>query len=224
MNEFEKWVIKGQGISSLSLHNYQSIFNKESIPQPLVVEEGPLNATCVDVFSRLMASRVIFLGTPVSEEAANIITAQLLFLNTISHDPIQMYINTPGGSVQDGLQIYDTMQMIKTPVHTIVTGMAASMGSILLAGGEKGYRGALPNASVMIHQVLGGCYGQSADVDIAAKEIKRLQNTLYDILADCTGKSFKQIAKDADRDHWMSADQACEYGIVDKVFNGKGIL
>jgi ATP-dependent Clp protease protease subunit len=135
-----------------------------------------------------------------------------------------MYINSPGGTVTDGLQIYDTMQVIKSPVHTIATGLAASMGSILLAGGEAGKRGALPNASIMIHQVMGGAIGQTADVEIATKEMKRIQDVLYGILSERTGKSLKQIAKDADRDRWMTADEALKYGLIDQVFTGKGIL
>lgn len=221
--EFEKFAHGHMGISSSKLHDYQALSNK-IIQQPVVLEQGQLNMTAVDVFSRLMADRTIFLGQAIDEDVSNIITAQLLFLNSQGHQPISMYINSPGGTVTDGLQIYDTMQVIKSPVHTIATGLAASMGSILLAGGEAGKRGALPNASIMIHQVMGGAIGQTADVEIATKEMKRIQDVLYGILSERTGKSLKQIAKDADRDRWMTAGEALKYGLIDQVFTGKGIL
>jgi ATP-dependent Clp protease protease subunit len=224
MTEFEKYARLDRGISSLSLHNYAKMVSGGSIQQPVVLEQGQLNMTAVDVFSRLMVDRTIFLGQTIDENVANIVTAQLLFLNSQDNKPISMYLNTPGGSVVDGLQIYDTMQLIKSPVHTIATGLAASMGSIILVGGEDGCRGALPNATIMIHQVMGGGYGQMADVEIASKEMKRIQNLLYGILAERTGKSIKQITKDADRDKWMSPQDALQYGIIDKVFTGKGLL
>ena len=224
MTEFEKYARLDRGISSLSLHNYAKMVRGGSIQQPVVLEQGQLNMTAVDVFSRLMADRTIFLGQTIDENVANIVTAQLLFLNSQDNKPISMYLNTPGGSVVDGLQIYDTMQLIKSPVHTIATGLAASMGSIILVGGEEGCRGALPNATIMIHQVMGGSYGQMTDVEIASKEMKRIQNLLYGILAERTGKSIKQITKDADRDKWMSPQDALQYGIIDKVFTGKGVI
>lgn len=224
MTEFEKYARLDRGISSLSLHNYAKMASGGSIQQPVVLEQGQLNMTAVDVFSRLMADRTIFLGQTIDENVANIVTAQLLFLNSQDNKPISMYLNTPGGSVIDGLQIYDTMQLIKSPVHTIATGLAASMGSIILVGGEEGCRGALPNATIMIHQVMGGSYGQMSDVEIASKEMKRIQNLLYGILAERTGKNIKQIAKDADRDKWMSPQDALEYGIIDKVLTGKGVI
>ena len=193
--------------------------------QPTILEETKFKAVGVDIFSRLMKDRIIFLGDEIDDELANIVTAQLLWLNTIDKkEPIQMYINSPGGFVHSGLQIYDTMQLIKAPVYTICTGNASSMAAILLSGGKKGYRGILPHAKVMIHQPMGGMRGQASDMDIAATQIKKIKNELYDILSDNTGKSVKQIIKDADRDYWMDAKEAVEYGIVDKVFDGKNIL
>ena len=221
MTEFEKFARLGQGISSTTLHDYKKYMGKI---QPVVLEQGQLNMTAVDVFSRLMADRTIFIGDVIDSDSANVVTAQLLFLNSQSNKPISMYINTPGGSCLDGLQVYDTMQVIKSPVHTVATGLAASMGSILLVGGEDGCRGALPNATIMIHQVMAGMYGQLSEMEIATKETKRIQNILYDILAERTGKPIKQIAKDADRDKWMNAQDALEYGIIDKILTGKGIL
>lgn len=221
-SEFEKYA-KGMGISTLTMHDYKNFFNK-SVQQPVVLERGQLNMTAVDVFSRLMADRTVFLGESIDENVSNIITAQLLFLNSQDNKPISLYINSPGGSVIDGLQIYDTMQLIKSPVHTIATGLAASMGSVLLAGGEDGCRAALPSATIMIHQVSGGFWGPMTDMDIASREMKRLQDILYKILAERTGKTSKQIAKDADRDKWMSPEDALNYGLIDKVLSGKGVL
>lgn len=194
-------------------------------PCPVILEERELKAVAVDVFSRLMLDRIIVLGTPISDDSANIIMSQLLFLNSQDNKkPIQMYINSPGGSVSAGLQIYDTMQMIKAPVHTICTGQAASMAAVILSGGEPGYRGALPNSEIMIHQVLGGAFGQAADIRIANENIQRAQNKLARILADNTGKDFDVVMKDMDRDNWMNPDEAVQYGIIDNVLTGKGVI
>lgn len=219
MTEFEKYAIRNQGISSMSLHRYQSLYsNPQGSITPYIIEERQLNVAQMDVFSRLMMDRILFLGVPILDEVANIIQAQLLFLD--STDPgkdIQMYINSPGGSVTAGLGIYDTIQLVHSDVATICTGQAASMGAVLLAAGKKGKRSALPHARVMIHQPVGGVEGQVADMAIAVKEILELQNQLYMILAEHTGKTLDQIQKDADRDYWMRATDAVSYGIIDEV-------
>ncbi|MBD2699335.1 ATP-dependent Clp protease proteolytic subunit [Spirosoma sp. BT702] len=183
-----------------------------------VIEERPMNFREVDVFSRLMADRIIFMGLPVDDNIANIIVAQLLFLE--SADPkkdILMYLNSPGGSVYAGLGIYDTMQYVRPDVATVCTSLAASMGAVLLAGGAAGKRSALPHARIMIHQPSGGAQGQSVDIEITAREIVKLREELYQILADHSGKSVKEIEKDSDRDKWMRAEEAKEYGLIDEV-------
>lgn len=211
--------------SQLNRNQIGRLYNGDSIPTPVILEEHELKATAVDVFSRLMLDRIIILGTPIYDDAANIIMSQLLFLNAQdSKKPIQMYINSSGGSVSAGLQIYDTMQMIKAPVHTICTGLAASMAAVILSGGEKGCRGALPNSEIMIHQVLGGAFGQATDVRIASENITKIQHKLARILADNTGKDFDTVMKDMDRDNWMDPNEALQYGLIDKVFEGKSIL
>jgi len=220
MSEFEKYAVKHCGISSMNLHQFGSIVS--SYMNPMIIEERQLNVAQMDVFSRLMMDRIIFLGCPINDDVANIIQAQLLFLE--SNDPkadIMLYINSPGGVVYSGLGIYDTMQTIQPDVATICTGMAASMASILLAAGAKGKRSALPHSRVMIHQPMGGAEGQASDIEITAREIIKLKDELYDILSDHTGKSVKQIAKDADRDHWMTAKEALEYGMVDNIVRKK---
>lgn len=194
----------------------------QELPQgfqsPYILEERQLNVTQMDVFSRLMRDRIIFLGDAITEEVANTVVAQLLFLeNTDKGKPIHMYINSPGGSVYDGLAILDTMNFITSPVYTTCVGLAASMASILLAAGEKGHRTALPHSRVMIHQPMGGIHGQASDIQITAKEIQTLKDELYEILSEASGKSVEQIEKDADRDHWMRAKEAVEYGLIDKV-------
>ncbi len=214
--EFEKYALGHQGISSLKLHNFQAIAS--NYISPTIIEERQMNVAAMDVFSRLMMDRIIFMGVPVYDDAANIIQAQLLFLE--SADPkkdIQLYINSPGGSVSAGLGIYDTMQLISSPVATICTGMAASMGAVLLAAGEAGRRSALPHSRVMIHQPLGGAQGQASDIEITAREIVRTRKELYDILSAHTGQSYKKIERDADRDYWMTAAEAAEYGLIDQV-------
>ncbi|HOG25624.1 MAG: ATP-dependent Clp protease proteolytic subunit [Bacteroidales bacterium] len=219
MTEFEKYAIRQQGISSMSLHRYQSLYsNPKGSITPYIIEERQLNVAQMDVFSRLMMDRILFLGVPILDEVANIIQAQLLFLDSV--DPgkdIQIYINSPGGSVTAGLGIYDTMQLIKSEVATICTGQAASMAAVLLAAGKKKKRSALPHARVMIHQPVGGVEGQAADMAIAVKEILELQSQLYQILAEHTGKTLETIQKDADRDFWMRASDAVGYGIIDEV-------
>ena len=189
---------------------------------PTILEERQLNVTQMDVFSRLMMDRVIFLGTEVNDYTANVIQAQLLYLYSMdSERDIHLYLNTPGGSVYAGLGIYDTMQFVRAKVATICTGLAASMGAILLVAGEKGMRAALPHSRVMIHQPLGGVQGQASDIEITAKEIIKLKEELYTILSDHTGKSVEQIRQDADRDHWLTAQEALDYGMIDRVYTKK---
>ena len=215
-DEFQKFATKHMGINSLTLDKYTSISN--SYISPTIIEERQLNVASMDVFSRLMMDRIIFLGIPIDDYVANIIMAQLLFLE--STDPtkdIQIYFNTPGGSVHAGLGIYDTMQYIKCDVATICTGMAASMGAVLLTAGTKGKRSALKHSRVMIHQPMGGAQGQASDIEITAREIMKLKKELYTIIADHSGNSFEQIEKNSDRDYWMTAAEAKEYGMIDEV-------
>ena len=189
---------------------------------PTILEERQLNVTQMDVFSRLMMDRVIFLGTEVNDYTANVIQAQLLYLDSVdSERDIHLYLNTPGGSVYAGLGIYDTMQFVRAKVATICTGLAASMGAVLLVAGEKGMRAALPHSRVMIHQPLGGVQGQASDIEITAKEILKLKDELYTIISDHSGKTVEQIRQDADRDHWLTAQEALEYGMIDKVYTKK---
>ena len=216
MNEFEKYAIGHRGISSMALHRFNSVY--DSSISPMIIEERQLNVAQMDVFSRLMMDRIIFLGCPINDEVANIIQAQLLFLDSNGYDSdISLYINSPGGSVYDGLGIYDTMQTINSDIHTICTGMAASMASVLLAAGTAGKRSALPHSRVMIHQPLGGAEGQASDIAITAREILKLKDELYEILSEHTGKSVSQIHKDADRDFWMTAQEALDYGMIDQI-------
>lgn len=201
------------------------INNTQCNINPVVLEERELRATAVDVYSRLLIDRIIVLGEEINDAMANTIMAQLIYLNSQDNKkPIQMFINSPGGSVSAGLQIYDTMQIIKAPIHTICTGMACSMAAVLLAGGEKGYRGALPNSEIMIHQPSGGSYGQAKDIEIANAQIQKCKYKLYSLLAEDTGKTIKEIKKDSDRDYWLTAEEAMKYGIIDKVFDKKNIL
>ena len=216
MSEFKKFAVKHCGIGSQKLHDYQSF--TASYINPMILEERQLNVTQLDVFSRLMMDRILFLGAPINDDVANIIQAQLLFLE--SADPtkdIQLYINSPGGSVSAGLGIYDTMQLINCDVATICTGMAASMGAVLLTAGAAGKRSALPHSRVMIHQPLGGVQGQASDIEITAREIARTKRELYEILAQHSGKDIETIERDADRDYWLTADEAREYGLIDTV-------
>ena len=221
--DFKSFATANCGVSGTTLNKIES---KLIIPQayinPTILEERQLNVTQMDVFSRLMADRIIFLGTEIDDTVANVIIAQLLYLSSQDPEsPITMYLNTPGGSVYDELAIYDTMQYISNEVQTVCTGLAASMGSVLLCAGEKGKRFALPHSRIMIHQPLGGAHGQASDIEITAKEILKLKGELYQIIADHSGKTLKQIEKDADRDHWLTAKEAVEYGMIDSIFNIK---
>ncbi|OFX85655.1 MAG: ATP-dependent Clp protease proteolytic subunit [Bacteroidetes bacterium GWF2_33_16] len=221
-DEFKKYATKHIGLSSLSLERYSSLYN--SYISPTIIEERQLNVAQMDVFSRLMMDRIIFLGVPIDDDVANIIQAQLLFLESV--DPakdIQVYMNTPGGGVHAGLGIYDTMQYISPDIATICTGMAASMGAVLLTAGTKGKRSALTHSRVMIHQPMGGAQGQAIDIEITTREIVKLRKELYEIIAAHTGNPFKKIEKDSDRDYWMTAQEAKEYGMIDEVLvrNGK---
>ena len=214
--EFEKYATGHLGINSLRLHDYTS--QAGGYVSPTIIEERQLNVATMDVFSRLMMDRIIFLGAPIYDDVANIVQAQLLFLESADADrDIQIYINSPGGSVSAGLGIYDTMQLVRPEVATICTGLAASMGAILLTAGSKGKRSALPHSRVMIHQPLGGAQGQASDIEITAREILRTRKELYEIIAQHTGQSIKKIEKDGDRDYWMSALEAKEYGLIDEV-------
>ena len=211
--EFKKFAVKDQGISSMHTDSYI-----KSSMTPYIVEERQLNVAQIDVFSRLMMDRIIFLGTEVNDHMANIIQAQLLFLESLDSDKdIQIYLNSPGGSVYAGLGIYDTMQYIKPDVATICTGMAASMGAVLLCAGAKGKRTALPHSRVMIHQPLGGARGQASDIEITAREIKKLKKELYTIISDHSGQDYDKVWEDSDRDYWMIAKEAKEYGMIDEV-------
>jgi len=215
--EFEKYAVKHQGISSATLHNYQTHFNPTNLT-PYIIEERPMNIAQMDVFSRLMMDRIIFLGEGINDYVANIITAQLLFMESVDRSrDIQMYINSPGGSVYAGLGVYDTMQFISPDVSTICTGIAASMGAVLLCAGVKGKRTALKHSRIMLHQPSGGIGGQATDIEITAREIKKLKIELYEVIADHSGKDIEQVAIDCDRDFWMKAEEAKEYGLVDEV-------
>lgn len=226
MNEFDKFAVKHLGISSSTLDSYQKAVNRHAgaaVPgadymNPYILEERQLNVTQMDVFSRLMMDRIIFLGTQVTDASANIIQAQLLYLDSVDPDKdISLYINSPGGSVYAGLGIYDTMQYVNSDVSTICTGMAASMAAVLLVAGEKGKRFALPHSRVMIHQPMGGIQGQASDIEITAREILKLKEELYRIISDHSGMSMEKVAADSDRDYWMIAAEAKEYGMIDQI-------
>ena len=218
MKEFDKYARLHCGINSMVMHDFRAEI--ENYVSPTIIEERHLNVATMDVFSRLMMDRIIFLGAPIYDDAANIIQAQLLFLESVDADKdIQLYINSPGGSVSAGLGIYDTMQLISCDVATICTGMAASMGAVLLTAGAAGKRSALPHSRVMIHQPLGGVQGQASDIEITAREIAKTKRELYEILAAHSGKAIEKIEADADRDHWLTAAEAAEYGLIDKVLS-----
>jgi ATP-dependent Clp protease protease subunit len=215
-NEFRKYAIKHRGISSSAFDAYSSI--SSDYISPTIIEERQLNIASMDVFSRLMMDRIIFLGVGINDYVANIVQAQLLFLESVdAKKDIQIYMNSPGGSVYAGLGIYDTMQYIAPDVATICTGMAASMGAVLLCAGQKGKRTALKHSRVMIHQPMGGAQGQAVDMEITVKEIQKLKKELYDIIADHSGQDFKKVEKDSDRDYWMTADEAKAYGMIDEI-------
>ncbi len=219
MNEFNKYATKHMGISSLKLHQYNAMHNVYSgYINPTIIEERQLNVASMDVFSRLMMDRIIFLGVPINDDVANIIQAQLLFLDSTDNSKdVQIYLNTPGGSVYAGLGIYDTMQIINSDVATICTGMAASMGAVLLTAGAAGKRSALTHSRVMIHQPMGGAEGQASDIEITAREIVKLKKELYEIIALHSNQPLDKIEKDSDRDYWMNSLEAKEYGMIDEV-------
>ena len=215
--EFKDFAIKDQGISSTYYDQILSSMYPVGLT-PNIIEERQMNAVAMDVFSRLMMDRIIFLGTGINDQVANIVQAQLLFLeSTDASKDIQIYINSPGGSVYAGLGIYDTMQFIKPDVATICTGMAASMAAVLLCAGEKGKRSGLTHSRVMIHQPMGGAQGQASDIEITAREILSLKDELYRIIAKHTGQTFEQVYEDSDRDYWMKAEKAKEYGMIDEI-------
>ena len=211
-DEFKKYAIKHHGINSMY---FDKIVGSMT---PYIIEERQLNVAQMDVFSRLMMDRIIFLGTAINDSVANIIQAQLLFLESTDKDKdIQIYINSPGGSVYAGLGIYDTMQFINPNVATICTGIAASMAAVLLCAGEKGKRSGLTHSRVMIHQPLGGAQGQASDIEITAREIIKLKKELYEIIADHTGQKYDKVYSDSHRDYWMKAPEAKKYGMIDEV-------
>ena len=212
-NEFRKYATKHLGINSMVVDHYI-----ESSLTPYIIEERPMNMTQMDVFSRLMMDRIIFLGTGINDQVANIINAQLLFLESVdAKKDIQIYLNSPGGSVYAGLGIYDTMQYIRPDVATICTGMAASMGAVLLCAGADGKRSALKHSRVMIHQPLGGAQGQASDIEITAREIQKLKKELYDIIALHSKQTYDKVWADSDRDYWMTAEESKAYGMIDEV-------
>lgn len=216
MTEFEKFAALDRRISTNTLERYSNYIN------PSIIEERKLNVASMDVFSRLMMDRIIFLGVPIDDDVANIIQAQLLFL--ASTDPkadISMYINTPGGNVSSGLGIYDTMQLVEPDVATICTGMAASMGAVLLCAGAEGKRAALPHSRVMIHQPLGGVNGQAADILIEAKEIEKLRKELFEIISKHSGQPYEKVFADSDRNYWMDSSEALAYGMIDRILGAR---
>lgn len=216
MTEFEKYASLGRGISTNTLDRYSGFVS--GYVNPTVIEERKLNATSIDVFSRLLMDRIIWVGCAIDDDVANIVQAQLLFLSSIdSKADISLYLNTPGGSVSDGLGIYDTMQIITPDVATICTGMAASMGSVLLCAGAKGKRSALPHSRVMIHQPLGGVKGQAEDIIIEAREIEKCRKELFNIISEHSGQPFDKVFADGDRNYWMTAQEAEEYGMIDQI-------
>ncbi|MBI3510045.1 MAG: ATP-dependent Clp endopeptidase proteolytic subunit ClpP [Bacteroidetes bacterium] len=217
-NEFRKYAVKHQGINSLTLDQYTSAIGTRMSVTPYIIEERQLNVAQMDVFSRLMMDRIIFLGTGINDQVANIVQAQLLFLESVdAKKDIQIYLNSPGGSVYAGLGIYDTMQIVQPDVATICTGMAASMGAVLMCAGEKGKRTALTHARVMIHQPLGGAEGQASDIEITAREIMKLKKELYEIIAKHSGQTYDKVWADSDRDYWMTAQESKEYGMIDEI-------
>ena len=220
-SEFRNFAVKGLGMNGLALDQYSEAISssiRSSYINPSIIEERELNVAQMDVFSRLMMDRIIFLGTEVNDYTANVIQAHLLFL--YQNDPgkdVSIYLNSPGGSVYAGLGIYDTMQYISSDVATICTGMAASMAAVLLVAGQKGKRFALPHSRVMIHQPMGGAQGQASDIEITAREIKKLKHELYTIIADHSGQPFDKVERDSDRDYWMTSQEALEYGMIDHI-------
>ncbi len=222
MTEFEKYAKLDRGIGTNTLHRYHdAVFNHIN---PTVIEERKLNATSIDVFSRLMMDRIIWIGCAIDSDVANIVQAQLLFLSSLDDKAdIFLYLNTPGGSVNDGLGIYDTMQLVAPDVATICTGMAASMGSVLLCAGTRGKRSILPHSRVMIHQPVGGVRGQAEDILIEAREIEKYRKDLFSIISDHSGQPLDKVFADGDRNYWMSANEALDYGMVDRIMTKKDI-
>lgn len=216
--EFNKFATGHLGVNSMTLHDYQAKLPQAAYINPTIIEERQLNVAQMDVFSRLMMERIIFLGVPIDNDVANIIQAQLLFLDSTDQGKdIQLYINSPGGGVHAGLGIYDTMQLIQSDVATICTGMAASMGAVLLCAGAAKKRSALQHSRVMIHQPMGGAEGQATDIEITAREIVKLKKELYEIISLHSGKPVEIIEKDADRDYWMTSLEAKAYGMIDEI-------
>lgn len=224
-NEFRKYAVKHMGISGNTFDSY-SANSISSMPRgitPSIVEDRPVQGTIISVFDRLMMDRIIFMGTGINDQVANIIQAQLLFLESAdSRKDIQIYVNSPGGSVYAGLGIYDTMQLVSPDVATIVTGIAASMGAVLQCAGAKGKRTALPHSRIMIHQPLGGAEGQASDIEITAREIMKLKKELYEIIAKHSEQTYDKVWADSDRDYWMTAQEAKEYGMIDEILFNKG--
>ena len=215
-NDFRDYAVKHLGMNGLALDQYNTITS--SYINPTIIEERQLNVAQMDVFSRLMMDRIIFLGTQIDDYTANVIQAQLLYLDSAEPGKdVSIYINSPGGSVYAGLGIYDTMQIIESNVATICTGMAASMAAVLLVAGEKGKRSALKHSRVMIHQPLGGVQGQASDIEITAREILKLKDELYTIIANHSSQPFEKVQKDSDRDYWMTSAEALKYGMIDQV-------
>ena len=221
MNDFKKFATKHLGLNSMVLDDVISMQNQYL--NPYILEERQLNVTQMDVFSRLMMDRIIFLGTQIDDYTANTLQAQLLYLDSVdAGKDINIYVNSPGGSVHAGLGIYDTMQFIKSDVSTICTGMAASMAAVLLVAGKEGKRFALPHSRVMIHQPMGGAQGQASDIEITAREIQKLKQELYSIIAEHSHQPYDKVWADSDRDYWMTAQEAKEYGMIDQVLEKKG--
>ena len=219
-NDFKKFATGHLGVNSMVLDDVMKA--QAGYLNPYILEERQLNVTQLDVFSRLMMDRIIFLGTEVNDYTANVLQAQMLYLDSVdSGKDISIYINSPGGSVYAGLGIYDTMQFINSDVQTICTGMAASMAAVLLVSGAKGKRSALPHSRVMIHQPMGGAQGQASDIEITAREIQKLKKELYTIIAEHSGQPFDKVWTDSDRDYWMTAEEAAQYGMIDQVLNRK---
>ncbi|MCR4620363.1 MAG: ATP-dependent Clp endopeptidase proteolytic subunit ClpP [Paludibacteraceae bacterium] len=216
-NDFKKFATSKLGINANALDQYTATISNSYV-SPTILEERQLNVSQMDVFSRLMMDRIIFLGSEIDDYAANVIQAQLLYLDSADPGkPISLYINSPGGSVYAGLGIYDTMQYVSCPVSTICTGLAASMASVLLVSGAKGKRSALPHSRVMIHQPMGGVQGQASDIEITAREIQKLKEELYRIISEHSGKPYEQVYADSDRDYWMTAAEAKQYGMIDQI-------
>lgn len=223
MNEFNRYAVKHAGIGSNTLHDYTTAVNNSGIWNltPNIIEERQMNAIAMDVFSRLMMDRIIFLGTGINDQVANIVNAQLLFLQSVdAKKDISIYINSPGGSVYAGLGIYDTMQLVSPDISVINTGIAASMAAVLLCAGTKGKRAALPHSRYMIHQPSGGAEGQASEIEIVYQEIQKLKKELYEIIANHTGQTYERVWQDSDRDKWMTAAEAKEYGAIDEILGG----